>query len=58
MPFLPSFGYRESLRGYPYIQGCQIDVVADALQFVPGINGIGLTYDFALDEELSSLMRE
>jgi 4-hydroxybutyryl-CoA dehydratase/vinylacetyl-CoA-Delta-isomerase len=52
--------YRESLRRYHphvYIDGQQIDSVADEPLLAPGINGIGVTYDYALREASQALLR-
>ena len=51
--------YRESLRRYKprvWIDGQSIESVADAPQLAPGINALGVSYDFALREELRPLM--
>lgn len=51
--------YRESLRRYRprvFVDGVQIDSVADAPSLAPGINAIGVTYDFALMDEHRALM--
>lgn len=52
--------YRESLRRYHprvFINGRQVDVVADEPLLAPGIAGVALTYDFALREDLAPWMR-
>ena len=52
--------YRESLRRYQprvYVNGRQIESVADEPLLAPGVNSIALTYDFALREDLTRLMR-
>jgi 4-hydroxybutyryl-CoA dehydratase/vinylacetyl-CoA-Delta-isomerase len=51
--------YRESLRRYKprvWVDGQSIESVADAPQLAPGINALGVSYDFALREELRPLM--
>jgi len=51
--------YRESLRQYHprvFVDGRQVDCVADEPAFNPGINAIGLTYDYALRPEFAALM--
>jgi len=51
--------YRESLRRYRprvWVDGQRVDSVADAPQLRPGINALGVSYDFALREELAPLM--
>jgi 4-hydroxybutyryl-CoA dehydratase / vinylacetyl-CoA-Delta-isomerase len=52
--------YRESLRRYHpvvYVDGDEVPCVADEPRLAPGINGIGVTYDFALRESSQHLMR-
>jgi 4-hydroxybutyryl-CoA dehydratase/vinylacetyl-CoA-Delta-isomerase len=52
--------YRDSLRRYSprvYVNGRQVDSVADEPLLAPGVNAIALTYEFALREELKPLMR-
>ncbi len=52
--------YRESLRRYRpvvYVDGRRIESVADEPALAPGINAIGVTYDFALRESTQALMR-
>ncbi len=52
--------YRESLRRYRpsvYVEGKRIESVADEPMLAPGVNGIGVTYDFALRESSQALMR-
>ena len=52
--------YRESLRRYKprvWVDGERIESVADAPQLRPGINAIGVTYDYALRDELAPVMR-
>ena len=51
--------YRESLRRYRptvYVDGQLIESVADAPSLQPGINALGVTYDFAHDPKLAPLM--
>ncbi|MEQ1696462.1 MAG: 4-hydroxyphenylacetate 3-hydroxylase N-terminal domain-containing protein [Hyphomicrobiaceae bacterium] len=51
--------YRESLRAYKprvFINGQRVESVADEPLLAPGINGVGVTYDFALAEEHKALM--
>jgi 4-hydroxybutyryl-CoA dehydratase/vinylacetyl-CoA-Delta-isomerase len=51
--------YRESLRRYSprvFINGERIDSVADDPRLAPGINAVGVNYDFALDERYRHLM--
>ena len=52
--------YRESLRRYQprvFINGRQVESVADEPLLAPGVNGVALTYDFALREDHAPLMR-
>ena len=52
-------GYRESLRAYKprvFINGTRIESVADEPLLAPGIAGVGVTYDFALEDEHVMLM--
>ena len=51
--------YRESLRRYSpvvYVDGRRVASVADEPAFAPGVNAIGLTYDYALRDELAPIM--
>ncbi|WP_313952947.1 4-hydroxyphenylacetate 3-hydroxylase family protein [Accumulibacter sp.] len=51
--------YRESLRRYRplvYVDGRQIESVADAPELRPGINALSVTYDFARDAGKAPLM--
>lgn len=48
---MSSQDYRESLRGYSprvFVNGRQVDSVPDEPTLAPGINAIGVTYDYAL----------
>ena len=52
--------YRESLRRlHPvvHVDGRRIESVADEPALAPGINAIGVSYDFALRESTQALMR-
>jgi 4-hydroxybutyryl-CoA dehydratase/vinylacetyl-CoA-Delta-isomerase len=56
---MTSADYRESLRRYKpvvYVDGQLIDSVADAVSLQPGINALGVSYDFALDPAKAPLM--
>jgi 4-hydroxybutyryl-CoA dehydratase/vinylacetyl-CoA-Delta-isomerase len=58
--FMSSSDYKESLRRYKprvFVDGERIDSVADAPSLQPGINAMGVSYDFALRDELAPLMR-
>jgi 4-hydroxybutyryl-CoA dehydratase/vinylacetyl-CoA-Delta-isomerase len=58
--FMSGKDYRESLRAFRpsvYVNGRKLRSVADAPELAPGINAIGLTYDYALKSELAPLMR-
>jgi 4-hydroxybutyryl-CoA dehydratase/vinylacetyl-CoA-Delta-isomerase len=51
--------FRESLRRYKprvFLDGRQVDSVADEPGFGPGINAIALTYDYALKPQYAPLM--
>ncbi len=51
--------YRESLRRYKprvLINGDRVASVADEPRLLPGINAVGITYDFALDPQHKPLM--
>ncbi|MEQ9674957.1 MAG: 4-hydroxyphenylacetate 3-hydroxylase N-terminal domain-containing protein, partial [Roseovarius indicus] len=51
--------YRESLRAYTprvFIDGDRVDSVADEPRLAPGINGVGVTYDFAHRPESERLL--
>jgi 4-hydroxybutyryl-CoA dehydratase / vinylacetyl-CoA-Delta-isomerase len=57
--FMSSADYRESLRGYSprvFVNGRQVESVADEPLLAPGIAGVGVTYDFALKPEHAALM--
>jgi 4-hydroxybutyryl-CoA dehydratase / vinylacetyl-CoA-Delta-isomerase len=57
--FMSAEDYRESLRALSptvYVDGRAIDSVADDPVFAPGVRAIGVTYDFALRNELRPLM--
>ncbi len=57
--FMSSIEYRESLRRYRprvFLGGEAVASVADTPAFLPGINAIGLTYDYALSPDLRRLM--
>src|SRR4051812_43417917 len=52
--------YRESLRRYKprvWVDGERIESVADAPSLRHGINAIGVTYDYALRDDLAPVMR-
>lgn len=51
--------YRESLRAYApkvFVNGERIESVADAPCLAPGVNAVGVCYDFAHDPKLTNLM--
>lgn len=51
--------YRESLRGFSpnvFVEGRKIESVADDPSLAPGINAMGVSYDFALRDEYRPLM--
>ena len=52
--------YRESLRRLKprvFVDGRAVASVADEPSLQPGVNAVGLTYDFALRDDTASLMR-
>jgi len=52
--------YRESLRRYRprvYVDGSRVDSVADEPRLLPGINALGVTYDYARDDQHRSVAR-
>ena len=54
-----SADYRESLRRLKprvFVDGDAVPSVADEPRLLPGINALGLTYDFALRPELTAVM--
>ncbi len=56
---MTSADYRESLRRYRptvYVDGALIESVADAPNLRPGVNALGVSYDFALDPAMAPLM--
>jgi 4-hydroxybutyryl-CoA dehydratase/vinylacetyl-CoA-Delta-isomerase len=56
---MTSADYRESLRRYKptvYIDGQLLESVADAPSLAPGVNALGVSYDFALDPAMAPLM--
>jgi len=58
--FMSSSDYKESLRRYKprvFVDGERIDSVADAPSLQPGINALGVSYDYTLRDELAPRMR-
>jgi 4-hydroxybutyryl-CoA dehydratase/vinylacetyl-CoA-Delta-isomerase len=58
--FMTAAEYRESLRRYRprvYVDGALVESVADAPALLPGIQALGVSYDFARREELAPLMQ-
>ena len=58
--FMSGKDFRESLRAYKpsvYVNGREVKSVAGDADLAPGVNAIGLTYDYALKPELAPLMR-
>jgi 4-hydroxybutyryl-CoA dehydratase/vinylacetyl-CoA-Delta-isomerase len=56
---MTSADYRESLRRYKptvYVDGQRVESVADAASLRPGVNALGVSYDFALDPAMAPLM--
>jgi len=58
--FISGRDYRESLKRYRprvYVNGDLVGSVADEPRLGAGVNAVALTYDYALREELTPLMR-
>src|SRR4051794_39370493 len=58
--FMTAEAYRESLRRYlprVFVDGEAVDSVADAPALKPGIDALGVSYDWALRDDLAPLMR-
>jgi 4-hydroxybutyryl-CoA dehydratase/vinylacetyl-CoA-Delta-isomerase len=58
--FMTAAEYRESLRRCRprvYVDGALVESVADAPALLPGIQALGVSYDFARREELAPLMQ-
>jgi 4-hydroxybutyryl-CoA dehydratase/vinylacetyl-CoA-Delta-isomerase len=56
---ISSEAYRESLRAYKprvTVDGRAVESVADEPMFAPGIAAVGVTYDYALDEQFRKIM--
>src|SRR6202000_2723697 len=56
---MPAAEYRDSLRAYKprvFVNGNAVESVADEPLLAPGINGVGVTYDFALLPEHVPIM--
>lgn len=56
---MSSAAYKESLRKLKpvvYVDGRKIESVADDPSLAPGVNALGITYDFALNPVLAPLM--
>ncbi|MBI5617418.1 MAG: 4-hydroxyphenylacetate 3-hydroxylase [Gammaproteobacteria bacterium] len=52
--------YRESLRAYSprvFVDGERVESVADESRLAPGVNALGVTYDYALDERHARVSR-
>ncbi len=52
--------YRESLRRYKprvFINGDRVESVADEARLMPGINALGVTYEYALDAQHAAVAR-
>lgn len=57
--FMSSVQYKDSLRQYRptvYLDGRRVESVVDEPAFAPGINALGVTYDYALEEQYAPLM--
>ncbi len=58
-PLMTSVDYRESLRALRpvvYVDGRRVESVADEPAFNPGVQALGVSYDYAHDPALSPLM--
>jgi len=58
--WMTSVEFRESLRRHHpvvFVDGRRVESVADDAALAPGVNAIGLTYDYALRPELEPIMR-
>src|SRR5258706_9396861 len=56
---MSSSDFRESLRRFEptvFVNGSRVESIADAPLLAPGINAIGVSYDFALAPEHKPLM--
>jgi 4-hydroxybutyryl-CoA dehydratase/vinylacetyl-CoA-Delta-isomerase len=56
---MSSAEYKESLRQYQpvvYVDGRRIRSVADEPALAPGVNALGVTYDYALNEQFAPVM--
>jgi 4-hydroxybutyryl-CoA dehydratase/vinylacetyl-CoA-Delta-isomerase len=56
---MSSADYRDSLRHYRprvFVDGRRVDSVADEPLLAPGVDAVGVTYDFALRPDLAPLM--
>ena len=59
MALMTAADYRDSLRRYKprvFVDGRAVASVADEPSLAPGINAVGVTYDFALRPEFKTLM--
>jgi 4-hydroxybutyryl-CoA dehydratase / vinylacetyl-CoA-Delta-isomerase len=57
--FMSGADYRESLRRYRprvFVDGDAVESVADEPRLAPGVNAIGLTYEYALRSDLAQVM--
>ncbi len=57
--FMTAADYRDSLRQYSprvYCEGELVESVADEARFLPGIDAVGVTYDYALEADYHPLM--
>ena len=57
MNLMSSADYCESIRSYSpkvYVQGSEVNCVADEPLLAPGVNAVAMTYDFARSDEHSS----
>ncbi len=58
--FMSALEYRDSLRRYQprvFVNGEQVKSVADEPRLLPGINALGITYEYALDAQHQRIAR-
>jgi len=58
--FMSAAEYRESLRRYRprvYVDGSRVDSVADEPRLAPGIHAVGVTYEYAREEQHRAIAR-
>ena len=58
--FMSALEYRDSLRRYQpreFVNGERVASVADEPRLLPGINALGITYEYALDPQHQRIAR-